>query len=115
MENFRPKKDLQDREYIQNYNASDSMPDNVSDLLVRSQLDNTRDVYKLIEARSELNAYQDRELAIKVINKLVQYHNDAIDKLVAEEKAELVAGWAIDLQRLTSSIQLLESVDLSDD
>ena len=115
MDNFRPKKDPQQKEFSENYNSTDTMPDNVSDLLVRTQLDNARDVYKLIEARSELNSYQDRELAVKIIGKLVNYHNSAIDKFVDEGKAELVAGWAVDLQRLTSAIELLEAVDLSDE
>ena len=97
------------------YNASDSMPSNVSELLTRAQLDNARDVYKLIESRSELNPYQDRELAVKVISKLADYHNDVIDKLIEEGKADTIAGWAIDLHRLKLAIELLESVDLSDD
>ena len=97
------------------YNASDSMPSNVSELLTRAQLDNARDVYKLIESRSELNSYQDRELAVKVITKLVSYHNDVIDKLIEEGKADTIAGWAIDLHRLKLAIELLDSVDLSDD
>lgn len=37
------------------YQGPGTMPDNVSDLLTRAQLDNARDVYKLIESRSELN------------------------------------------------------------
>lgn len=97
------------------YNASDSMPSNVSELLTRAQLDNARDVYKLIESRSELNPYQDRELAVKIISKLADYHNDVIEKLIEEGKAESVAGWAIDLHRLRLGIELLEGVDLSDD
>jgi len=97
------------------YNAADTMPSNVSELLTRAQLDNARDVYKLIESRSELNPYQDRELAVKIINKLVNYHNDIIDKLTEEGKAELIAGWAIDLHRLKLATDLLEAVDLSDD
>ncbi len=97
------------------YNAADTMPSNVSELLTRAQLDNARDVYKLIESRSELNPYQDRELAVKIIGKLANFHNDIIDKLVEEGKAESVAGWAIDLHRLRLAIDLLESVDLSDD
>jgi hypothetical protein len=102
-------------EFTDGYNASDSMPSNISELLTRAQLDNARDVYKLIESRSELNPYQDRELAVKVISKLADYHNDVIDKLVEEGKADTVAGWAIDLNRLQLAIQLLESVELSDD
>jgi hypothetical protein len=31
------------------YNAADTMPSNVSELLTRAQLDNARDVYKLID------------------------------------------------------------------
>lgn len=97
------------------YNAADTMPSNVSELLTRAQLDNARDVYKLIESRSELNPYQDRELAVKIINKLVDYHDTVIEKLVEEGKAGSVPGWAIDLHRLKLAIDLLESVDLSDD
>lgn len=97
------------------YNASDTMPSNVSELLTRAQLDNARDVYRLIESRSELNPYQDRELAVKIINKLVNYHDSAVDKLIEEGKAGSVPGWAIDLHRLKLAIDLLEAVDLSDD
>jgi len=97
------------------YRASDSMPSNVSELLTRAQLDNARDVYKLIESRSELNPYQDRELAVKIISKLVDYHSDVIDKLVEERKADSVVGWSVDLHRLRLAVELLEGVDLSDD
>ena len=64
------------------YQGPDTMPSNVAELLTRAQLDNARDVYKLIESRSELNPYQDRELAVKIVNKLVDYHNITIDTLV---------------------------------
>jgi hypothetical protein len=97
------------------YNAADTMPSNVSELLTRAQLDNARDVYKLIESRSELNPYQDRELAVKIITKLADYHSDCIDKLIDEGKAESVAGWSYDLHRLKLAIDLLEAVELSDD
>lgn len=97
------------------YHGPDTMPSNVSELLTRAQLDNARDVYKLIESRSELNPYQDRELAVKIINKLVDYHNTSIDKLIENGNAESVVGWAVDLQKLRLAIQLLESVELSDD
>ena len=97
------------------YQGPDTMPSNVSELLTRAQLDNARDVYRLIESRSELNPYQERELAAKIINKLVDYHNTTIEKLIEENKAESIAGWAIDLQRLRSAVELLEGVDLSDD
>ena len=72
------------------------MPSNVSELLTRAQLDNARDVYRLIESRSELNPYQERELAAKIINKLVDYHSTTIEKRIEENKAESIAGWAID-------------------
>lgn len=97
------------------YNAADTMPSNVSELLTRAQLDNARDVYKLIESRSELNPYQDRELAVKIISKLADYHSDCIDKLIEEGKAEQVVGWSYDLHRLKLAIDLLEAVELSDD
>lgn len=97
------------------YQGPNTMPSNVSDLLTRAQLDNARDVYKLIESRSELNPYQDRELAVKIINKLADYHNSSIDKLIEEGNAESAVGWAIDLQRLKLAAELLERVDLSDD
>jgi hypothetical protein len=97
------------------YNAADTMPSNVSELLTRSQLDNARDVYKLIESRSELNPYQDRELAVKVINKLADYHDNYIAKLIDEGKAENIFGWSVDLHRLRLAIELLEKVELSDD
>lgn len=97
------------------YQGPDTMPSNVAELLTRAQLDNARDVYKLIESRSELNPYQDRELAVKIVNKLVDYHNTTIDKLIEDGNAESVVGWAIDLQRLKHAAELLERVDLSDD
>lgn len=102
-------------ELSENYHGPDTMPNNVSELLTRAQLDNARDVYKLIESRSELNPYQDRELAVKIINKLVDYHSTIIDKLIEEKNAESIAGWAIDLQKLRLAAELLEGVDLSDD
>ena len=102
-------------EMSEGYNAADTMPDNVSELLTRAQLDNARDVYKLIESRSELNPYQDRELAVKIIDKLAGYHSSTIDKLIEEGKAESVATWSIDLHKLLLSIELLKDVDLSDD
>lgn len=77
-----------------------TMADNVSELLTRAQLDNARDVYKLIESCSELNPCQDRELTAKTINKVADYHNDVVDKLIEEGKADQVAGWAADLTRL---------------
>jgi hypothetical protein len=97
------------------YQGPETMPSNVSELLTRAQLDNARDVYRLIESRSALNPYQERELAAKIINKLVDYHSTTIEKLIEENKAESIPGWAIDLQRLRSAVELLEGVDLSDD
>lgn len=97
------------------YQGPDTMPSNVSELLTRAQLDNARDVYRLIESRSELNPYQDRELAVKIVNKLADYHNTTIDKLIEVGNAESVVGWTIDLQRLKLAAELLERVDLSDD
>ena len=97
------------------YNLKDSVPVNVSDLLTRAQLDNSRDVYRLIEARSELNPYQDRELAVKIITKLVDYHSDKIDEKVEEGKAGEVTAWATDYHRLNLAIMLLKEVLLSDD
>jgi hypothetical protein len=91
------------------------MPSNVSELLTRAQLDNARDVYRLIDSRSELNPYQDRELAVKIVNKLVDYQNTTIDKLIEDGNAESAVGWTIDLQRLKLAAELLERVDLSDD
>lgn len=99
----------------QGYNAADTMPSNVAELLTRAQLDNARDVYKLIESRSELSPYQDRELAVKIINKLLSYHSDIIDKLIEEGKAESVAGWSVDLHKLQLAVALLKDIDLSDD
>lgn len=97
------------------YQGPDTMPSNVSELLTRAQLDNARDVYRLVESRSELNPYQDRELAVKIVTKLVDYHNTTIDKLIEDGNAESVVGWTIDLQRLKLAAELLERVDLSDD
>ena len=97
------------------YNAADTMPSNVSELLTRAQLDNARDVYKLIESRSELNPYQDRELAVKIVAKLADYHSSVIDKLIEEGNAGSVAGWSIDLHKLQLAVELLKEVDLSDD
>lgn len=102
-------------EMSEGYNAADTMPSNVSELLTRAQLDNARDVYKLIESRSELNPYQDRELAVKIIDKLADYHGSVIEKLIEEGKAESVVGWSIDLHKLQLAIELLKDVDLSDD
>jgi len=96
------------------YNTSDTMPSNVGELLTRVQLDNARDAYKLLETRSELNPYQDRELAVKIINKLVDYHTNSISRLVDEGKADEISTWAIDHHRLTLAIELLEQVELSD-
>lgn len=110
-----PGEDPVHPEMSQAYNAADTMPSNVSELLTRAQLDNARDVYKLIESRSELNPYQDRELAVKIINKLSGYHSDVIEKLIEEGKAESVVGWSIDLHRLQLAVELLKDVDLSDD
>lgn len=92
-----------------------TFPRNVSELLTRAQLDNARDVYKLIETRSDLSPYQQRELAVKIIQKLAAFHEDMIDGLIAEEKADSSAAWAMDLTRIRVAIGLLESVELSDD
>ena len=97
------------------YNLKDSVPVNVSDLLTRAQLDNSRDVYRLIEARSELNPYQDRELAVKIISKLVDYHSDKIEERIEEGKADEISPWAVDYHRLKLAITLLKEVVLSDD
>lgn len=102
-------------ELSDNYNAADTMPSNVAELLTRSQLDNARDVYKLFESRSALNPYQDRELAVKIITKLADYHNNFISKLIDEGKAENIYSWSVDLHRLRLAIELLEKVELSDD
>lgn len=102
-------------EFSGDYNAADTMPNSVSELLTRAQLDNARDVYKLIESRSELNPYQDRELAVKIIDKLADYHSTVIEKLVEEGNAGSVAGWSIDLHKLQLAVELLKDVDLSDD
>ncbi len=115
MSQDKPGDELLHPEAREGYNASDTMPSNVSELLTRAQLDNARDVYKMIESRSDLNPYQDRELAVKIISKLADYHNDVIDKHIEEGKADAIAGWAIDLHRLKLAIDLLEGVDLSDD
>lgn len=92
-----------------------SFPSNVSELLTRAQLDNARDVFKLVETRSDLSPYQERELAVKIIQKLAAFHEDVIDGLISEEKAESVAAWAMDLNRIRVAISLLEAVELSDD
>lgn len=97
------------------FNAADTMPNNVSELLTRAQLDNARDVYKMIESRSELNPYQDRELAVKIIDKLADYHLSMLEKLIEDGKSESVASWSIDLRSLQLAIELLKGVDLSDD
>lgn len=97
------------------YNAKDKVPSNVNELLTRAQLDNSRDVYRLIEARSQLNPYQDRELAVKIISKLSDYHRDKIQVLVDEARADEIAAWATDYQRLQVAIDMLEAVELSDD
>ena len=92
-----------------------AFPSNVSELLTRAQLDNARDVFKLFETRSALSPYQERELAVKIIQKLAAFHEDVIDGLIAEEKSESVAAWAMDLNRIRVAITLLEAVELSDD
>jgi hypothetical protein len=92
-----------------------AFPSNVSELLTRAQLDNARDVFKLVETRSALSPYQERELAVKIIQKLAAFHEDVIEGLIAEEKAESVAAWAMDLNRIRVAISLLEAVELSDD
>lgn len=92
-----------------------SFPSNVSELLTRAQLDNARDVFRLVETRSDLSPYQERELAVKIIQKLAAFHEDVIDGLISEEKAESVAAWAMDLNRIRVAISLLEAVELSDD
>ena len=102
-------------EMADGYQASGSMPQNISELLTRAQLDNARDVFRLIEGRSELNAYQDRELAVKIVSKLVDYHSDVIGKMIEDGNAGAAATWAADLSRLQTAIQLLEQVELSDD
>ena len=96
------------------YNSKDLVPSNVNELLTRAQLDNARDVYRLIEARSELNPYQDRELAVKIISKLIDYHAEKIDEIIKEGKADDVTPWATDHHRLKLAIQMLEEVILSD-
>jgi hypothetical protein len=102
-------------EFSGGYQGPDTMPNNIGELLTRAQLDNARDVHRLIESRSELNPYQDRELAVKIVNKLVDYHNTTIEKLIEDGNAESVVGWTMDLQRLQLAAELLERVDLSDD
>ncbi|MCP9913333.1 hypothetical protein KBZ07_07920 [Cyanobium sp. BA20m-14] len=74
----------QPHELRNGYNCSESMPSTVSEPS-RAQLDNPRDVYKLIE------------------------------KLTEEGKAESVAGWSIDVHKLQLAVELLKDVDLSDD
>ena len=108
-------KDKLHPEFADNYNAPDTMPDNVNELLSRVQLDNARDVHRLIEARSKLNPYQDRELAVKIIQKLIDYHISAIDKRVEKREAEYISAWAADLKTLEITVSLLESVELSDE
>lgn len=102
-------------EFDEGVHAPATMPANVADLLTRAQLDNARDVFRLVESRSELNPYQERELAVKIIKKLVTYHDSVIDKLFDAGDAPSLPGWSIDLQRLRLAIDLLEAVDLSDD
>ena len=97
------------------YNSKDVVPSNVNELLTRSQLDNSRDVYRLIEARSKLNPYQDRELAVKIITKLIDYHKERVSLLVDEGKADEIAPWAVDYHRLQLAVEMLEEVELSDD
>ena len=92
-----------------------AFPSNVSELLTRAQLDNARDVFRLVETRSALSPYQERELAVKIIQKLAAFHEDVIDGLIAEEKSESVAAWAMDLTRIRVAISLLDAVELSDD
>mgnify|MGYP006280831071 CR=1 FL=1 len=115
MSQEQPAGDPPHPEMSEGYNAADTMPNNVSDLLTRAQLDNARDVYRVIESRSELNPYQDRELAVKIIDKLVEYHGSVIEKLVEESNTESIVGWSIDLHKLQLAIELLKDVDLSDD
>jgi hypothetical protein len=52
---------------------------------------------------------------VKIIQKLAAFHEDVIDGLISEEKAESVAAWAMDLNRIRVAISLLEAVELSDD
>ena len=92
-----------------------AFPNTVAELLTRAQLDNARDVFKLVETRSALSPYQERELAVKIIQKLAAFHEDVIEGLIAEEKSESVAAWAMDLNRIRVAISLLEAVELSDD
>lgn len=77
---------------IQPYNTVEAIPCHESDLLTRLHLDNARDVHRLIESRSNLSPYQDRELAVKILNKLLSYHTDIIEKLIEEGKAEFVVA-----------------------
>jgi hypothetical protein len=102
-------------EMADGYQASGTVPQNISELLTRAQLDNARDVFRLIEGRSELNAYQDRELAVKIVSKLADYHSDVIGKMIEEGNAGAAATWAADLARLQTAIKLLEEVELADD
>jgi predicted ArsR family transcriptional regulator len=73
------------------------------------------ELFRLVETRSALSPYQERELAVKIIQKLAAFHEDVIDGLIAEEKSESVAAWAMDLTRIRVAISLLEAVELSDD
>jgi hypothetical protein len=102
-------------EMVGDAHASEAMPQNVAELLTRAQLDNARDVFRLIEARSELNPYQDRELAVKLVRKLADYHSEVINKAIEEGNAAAAATWASDLARLDQAMLLLEAVELSDD
>lgn len=45
----------------------------------------------------------------------MDYHDTIISKQIEEGNASSVVNWAIDLQRLKLAVELLESVDLSDD
>ena len=104
----------QPQELRDGYNSSDTMPSNVSEELTRAQLDNARDVYKLIESRSELNRYQDRELVVKITDKLANHQNSVIEKLTEEGKAESVAGLSIDAHKLQLAVEPLKDVDSDD-
>jgi len=97
------------------HRASEVMPQNVSELLTRAQLDNARDEFLLIKSRSELNPSQDRELAVKIVRKLAEYHREVISKYIEEADASSVVSWTADLTRLDTAMQLLEEVELSDD
>ena len=104
----------QPHELRDGYNSPDTMPSNVSELLTRAKLDSARDVYKLIESRSELNRYQDRELVVKIIDKLANHQNSVIEKLTEEGKAESVAGLSNDAHKLQLAVELLKDVDSDD-